>query len=137
MKKLALIFLFALIGIAPMHAQEGPLGIAISQAPEAATGICFGEDANQTIACAQQDCMDQSGFDAIDCPVSNWCSPAGWTVDVFVQHQEGPHWHQYSCGWQSREQAEASVKITCSSEWFIECEAVNFWSPQGEQENLL
>ena len=130
---LAPVILALNILVSPALAQEGPQGVAISQAPEAAIGICFGDDAAKTIACAQNDCMTQTGFEAIDCPVTDWCYAAGWTLDVFVQSKEGLHWHEYSCGWATREQAELSAKIICQPDWILGCMPVILWSPEGER----
>ncbi|MCB1518314.1 MAG: hypothetical protein KDJ19_11950 [Hyphomicrobiaceae bacterium] len=117
-------------------AQEGPLAFAAAQAPEAGTGICVEHGMGDTLACAVSKCMTESGLGMEDCQVDAYCMPAGWSVDVFMQHQEGPHWHTFLCGWQSREQAMSAVEIACNSDWLIECSAVRVWSPEGNEESL-
>ena len=128
---------FLVILIAPSFAQDSIQGIAITQAPEAATGICYGEDASQTIACAQADCVAQSGLKTEDCFLTNWCAPAGWTLDVFLQSNEGLHWHEFSCGWSTRKQAELSAKIICQREFIRMCTPVVVWSPEGQRIELF
>lgn len=115
-------------------AQE--IGIAVSQAPEAGTGVCFAEDAKSGFACAQAQCAEEGGY-LEDCQPNLWCLPAAWSIDIFMQHQEGPHWHDFSCGWQTREQAEAAVEIKCAADWLIECAAVRIWTPDGEEIDLF
>lgn len=121
---------------APAMAQPAPTGMAVSQAPEAGEGLCFGTQADEAIACAQQKCMEETGFGPVDCPVTNWCLPMGWTADFFMQHIEGPHWHTFSCGWQSRELAEDAAYLLCASDWLMECTLVRLWDPQGNQIEL-
>lgn len=114
-------------------AQDGPLAFAAVQAPEAGTGICHDTSTKGAISCATQLCMTESGLGEEDCQLNTVCSPAGWSVDIFQQHQEGPHWHMFSCGWQTRAQAEAAGAIACISDWLIECAIVRIWNPQGEE----
>lgn len=118
-------------------AQSGLTGIAITQAPEAGGGMCYGEDAADTIACAQADCVTQTELEIKDCFVTNWCAPAGWTLDVFIQSKDGPHWHEFSCGWPTREQAELSAKIICQAEHILGCMPVVVWSPAGQRIELF
>lgn len=106
-------------------------GFGVSQAPEAGTGVCFGDNADSTMACARKKCMAQSGLSAADCPRILWCFPAGWTADIFMQHREGIHWHEYLCGWDSRETLQSAVDLKCKKEFLIECSAVQIWSPEG------
>jgi len=108
-------------------------GIAVAQAPEAALGMCFGEDPHQAISCAQDMCMRETGFGPEDCPVTNWCFPAYWSADVFMQHREGLHWHEILCGWQNRDDLEAAIAIKCAAEWLIECTPVALWNPDGDE----
>ncbi len=130
--------LFGIFAFSPIAlAQSGLTGIAITQAPEAGGGMCYGEDAATAIACAQADCVKQTGLDIEDCIVTNWCAPAGWTLDVFIQSQDGPHWHNFSCGWSSREQAELSAKITCQADYIMGCMPVVVWSPTGQSFELF
>jgi len=106
-------------------------GIAVSQAPEAGTGVCFGDSADAAMACARKKCMAESGLGPADCPRVLWCFPAGWSADIFMQHREGIHWHDYLCGWDSREKLQSAVALKCKNDFLIECSAVQIWSPQG------
>lgn len=114
---------------------QGPVGIAFAEAPEMGSGVCVAGNPDAGFACAREKCM-QGGAEARDCLRVAWCYPAGWSVDVFMQHREGPHWHEYSCGWASREAAEKAVQIKCgppATEQLIECAAMRFWDPQGTE----
>jgi hypothetical protein len=128
----AALSLLLLIGPAPLMAQEQQ-GVAIAQAPEAGVGICFGENAQETMACAQAECMDMSGLGEEDCKVNLWCFPHGWVVDIFMQHQEGPHWHSYTCDANSRWQIDNIVEVKCSQKGLIDCTPVQIWDFDGNE----
>ena len=74
-------------------AQDGPIGIAFAEAPEQSSGVCTGQSTDKTLACAREKCVE-GGAMAQDCLRVKWCYPAGWSADLFVQHQEGLHWHE-------------------------------------------
>lgn len=128
--------LFTLAALcSPASAQEGPLGVAFAQAPEAGGGVCFSRSADQGLACARAKCVANSGLEPADCLRVAWCFPAGWSGDIFLQHKEGPHWHQVLCGWQSREDLMAAAKVACEgsqSQYLIECAVVQVWDPEGK-----
>ena len=96
----------------PATAQDGPKGIAFVEAPEQSGGVCFAGNLDRGFACAREKCVE-GGAEARDCLRVAWCYPAGWSVDVFMQHREGPHWHEYLCGWTSRAAAEKAAAIKC------------------------
>lgn len=111
------------------------MGIAFVQAPEQGGGICLAESAEKGFECAIAQCTD-SGALAEDCLKTNWCHPAGWSVDIFVQHNEGPHWHEVICGLPSQNAALATAEIACDKEerpYLIECSAVQLYDPMGMQ----
>jgi hypothetical protein len=122
--------------IFPALAQDGPLGIAYVQAPEMGGGVCFGVDARQTIDCAQQICVRDTGLEAADCIIEGWCSPMRWTADIFVQHSEGPHWHAIQCGWSSEAKMYEAVALFCTEDYFLECSVTRVWNPQGEPQEV-
>lgn len=108
-------------------------GIAFSQAPEQAAGVCFGGNPNQALQCARDKCA-AAGAAPRDCLRVKWCYPAGWSADLFLQHQEGPHWHEYLCGWDSREAVVKAAELACDKgrrSYLIECAVVRLWSPEG------
>ena len=114
--------------------QDGPQGVAFVEAPEQSSGMCFGANPDKAFACARKKCM-QNGTLRSDCLRVKWCYPAGWSADLFLQHKEGQHWHEYLCGWQSREDLEAAAKIMCEGslkEDLIECAVVGMWNDDGE-----
>lgn len=118
--------------------ESGPKGIAFVQAPEQSSGMCLGDNAKEAFACAVQQCVD-GGALAEDCIETNWCDPAGWSVDFFVQHEEGPHWHEIICGLDSKETAKALEPVICDRtrrNHLIECAAVRLISPQGKEQNI-
>lgn len=118
-------------GPAPAHA-EGMLGIAFVQAPEAGGGVATGTTPDVAIAAAIAQCTHTA--EAEDCIVTNWCQPAGWSIDLFVMHQEGPHWHEVVCGLPSRELAESVAELLCDlsgREWLMLCELVQLYDDTG------
>ncbi|WP_422369734.1 hypothetical protein [Hoeflea sp.] len=121
--------------IAPVQAQDGPIGIAFAQAPEQSTGVCTGQNTDKTLACAREKCAE-GGAMAQDCLRVKWCYPAGWSADLFVQHKAGVHWHEYLCGWDSKESVMAAVAVACDlklREMITDCKAVRFWDAQGKE----
>lgn len=116
-------------------AQDGPVGIAISAAPEMGSGVCFADNLDKAFACAREKCAGESDFPE-DCFRVRWCYPAGWSADLFVQNQEGFHSHDYMCGWTDREALEAAIAIMCDTErypYLMECNAVQMWDPEGNE----
>lgn len=116
-------------------AQDGPVGIAFAQAPEQSSGVCTGQSTDKTLACARAKCVD-GGAMAQDCLRVKWCYPAGWSADLFVQHKEGLHWHEYLCGWDSKEAVMAAIDVTCDRQrrgYIMECSAVRFWDNNGQE----
>ncbi len=109
------------------------MGMAVAQAAEAGLGVCFSPDAADAIACAQNECMAQSGLGLEDCVASLWCYPHGWAADIFMQHREGPHWHKFVCDQQDRETLEALVAFECDRDYLVECAAVRIWDPDGAE----
>ncbi|MEX0347215.1 MAG: hypothetical protein AB3N20_19995 [Rhizobiaceae bacterium] len=108
-------------------------GIAFSEAVEQSSGVCFGDNPVDAMQCARDKCA-AGGAEARDCLRVKWCYPAGWSADIFLQHQEGPHWHEYLCGWDSRESVLRAAEVACDRSlrsYLIECSAVRLWSPEG------
>jgi hypothetical protein len=128
----------ALTSATPVCA-EGPAGIAFVQAVEQSHGVCTGETPEKAFACAMKQCIE-NGTLAEDCIPMKWCMPAGWSADIFKQHKEGPHWHDYLCGWDSESDLDAAIKVACegsSVEYLIECTAVAKWRPDGSVMELM
>jgi hypothetical protein len=130
----------ALIGAAAagvagaQEAPVGPVGIGFAVAPEQSAGHCVGANAEATLGCARSRCAETEGVAPSDCLRVKWCFPAGWSADVFMQHREGPHWHEYLCGWDSREAVEAAAWLSCDRDrrdYLIECALVQMWDPDG------
>ncbi len=120
-------FLMCLPGVAEAQ------GIAFSEAVEQSSGVCLGDNPVDAMQCARDKCV-AGGAEARDCLRVKWCYPAGWSADIFLQHQEGPHWHEYLCGWDSRESVLKAAEVTCDRSlrsYLIECSAVRLWSPEG------
>ena len=125
--------LAACIAAPQAAAQDGPAGIAFVQAPEQGGGVCTGATMDEAFSCAVALCMETGAADE-DCLRTNWCQPAGWSVDVFVQHREGPHWHEVACGLANRAIAEAVGEAICDREardYLIECATVQVYDPEG------
>lgn len=114
-------------------AQDHPPGIAFAQAPEQSLGVAVGSDPAATIAAAVADCV-AGGALAADCIPTNWCQPAGWSVDVFVQHVEGLHWHEVVCGLPGEAVALSVAAALCDRDdrpWIAHCDLVQVHDPQG------
>lgn len=108
-------------------------GIGFAEAPEQSSGFCFGDNPVDTLQCARDKCADGAA-ESSDCLRVKWCFPAGWSADIFLQHREGPHWHEYLCGWDSKDAVLKAVDVACDRsrrEYLIECAAVRLWSPEG------
>ena len=122
------------LSAAAVQAQEGGRkAIAFVQAPEMGAGVCVESDTDGAIDCAMKQCM-KSAATAEDCHVNTTCYPANWSVDVFMMADGGPHWHQYSCGWQTRELALKAAELACSDAKennLIECSAVQLIDEEG------
>jgi hypothetical protein len=114
----------------------GPTGIAFVEAPEMSFGVCAADNPDKAFACARERCV-KGGAPTNACARRAWCYPSGWSVDVFMQHKEGPHWHQYSCGWPSLEAAKKAAEVLCDRElapYLMECTPVRFFNPSGVEQ---
>lgn len=114
-------------------AQGGPDGIAFVQAPEQSWGVAMGATPAEAFARATAQCVE-GGALAEDCLQTNWCQPAGWSVDLFVMHQEGIHWHEVVCGLPNEEIAQAVAAEICDKaarEMIIECDLVQVYDHDG------
>ena len=112
---------------------DGPAGIAFVQAPEQSSGMALAATPADAFAAATAICME-SGAYAEDCIPTNWCQPAGWSVDAFVMHQAGNHWHEVVCGLASGEVAQAVGDAICDKAvrpYITECLVVQLYDPQG------
>jgi len=117
----------------PVLAQDGSFGIAFVQAPEQSSGIGMGATPAEAFAAATAQCVEGGAY-AEDCLQTNWCSPAGWSVDMFVMHQEGIHWHEVVCGLASQEVAQAVGEAVCdlsSRPYITECLITQIYDPEG------
>ena len=116
---------------------EGPDGVAFAEAPENSAGHCFGGDPETAFACAREACLaGGDGLRASDCKRVKWCFPARWSGDVALQNREGPHWHEYLCGWDSRAAVEAAAALSCDRTRrsdLVECALTRVWDPEGRE----
>lgn len=128
------VVLMACLGfVLPAAAQDWPMGIAFVQAPEMASGMAMGRAPEGAFAAATAQCV-AGGARAEDCIPTNWCQPAGWSIDLFVMHQEGFHWQEVVCGLPSRGLAERVAEELCAPEardWLIECRLVQLYNEIG------
>jgi hypothetical protein len=134
-KRLQFIVIAAALTAVPANAQDEPRGIAFVQAPEQGGGVCTGATPEEGFACAVEQCM-ADGARNEDCIRTNWCQPAGWSVDIFVQHSEGPHWHEVICGMPSEAIAKAAAAHVCDTSergYLIECSVVQVYDPEGKE----
>jgi hypothetical protein len=120
--------------VLPGLALAQPMGIAFVQAPEQSSGRAMGETPEAAFAAATQACVE-GGALAEDCVQTNWCAPAGWSIDIFAQHTEGPHWHETVCGLPSEPVARAVAAQICdraARPYLIECALVAVIDPEGQ-----
>jgi hypothetical protein len=113
-------------------AQDGLRGIAFVEAVEQSSGMCFADNLDKAFACAKEKCSERAS--PKDCLRVKWCYPALWSADLFVQHKDGPHWHELLCGWNTREDLQSAIDIACKGsrrDQLIECDAVQIWDGKG------
>ena len=123
-----------LLSPAPALAFGAPAGIAFVQAPEQSSGMAMAGSPSEGLAMATAQCTE-GGAEAEDCIPTNWCQPAGWTIDLFVMHQEGLHWHEVICGLPSRPVAMQVAEVLCDSTLrpeLVDCMVVQVFDPEGE-----
>ncbi|MEL6436058.1 MAG: hypothetical protein AAFP99_04595 [Pseudomonadota bacterium] len=117
------------------QAQDGLLGIAFVQAPEMGGGVAVDTDMERAFDKATEECMS-NGAEARDCLRANWCQPAGWSVDLFLQHEEGVHWHEVVCGFATEAIARAAVANLCDTtdrSYIVACLMVQLYDPKGTE----
>lgn len=117
----------------PGLAAAQPMGIAFVQAPEQSSGQAMGATPAEAFSTATQICVD-GGAMAEDCLPIAWCFPAGWSIDIFAQHSEGPHWHETLCGLPSEPVARAVAAQLCDRDarpYLMECALVAMIDPEG------
>ncbi|QQA44039.1 hypothetical protein [Pelagovum pacificum] len=123
---------FALAAIAaagPAAAQS----VAFAQAPEMSNGTAFAATVGEAIDQAVAQCVEGGAMEE-DCIVTTACADAGYSIDIFLQHQEGIHWHETFCGLADQPVAEAVAESVCDSTlrpYLIECMLVQVWDPDG------
>ncbi len=118
----------------PLQAQENRRkAIAYAQAYEVSSGLCVEKDTASAIDCAVKQCVDGGGI-AEYCDVNASCYPARWSVDIFMMADGGPHWHTFSCGWQTKELALKAAELACSNakqDNLVECSVVQLIDEDG------
>ena len=135
-RRLHLLILPSLLLALPAAAQDAPKGIAFVQAPEQGSGVCVGSTPEEGFSCAVAQCMESGAADE-DCIRTNWCQPTGWSVDIFVQHQEGLHWHEVICGLPTEAVARKAAEAACDPkerDYVTECSMVQMYDPEGTKQ---
>ena len=126
-----LITLIALWGfVAGPAFADDTVGIAFVQAPEQSSATCFSDNLSKAFNCAKKKCAKRDGVSPRDCLRQAWCYPSLWSADLFLQHREGPHWHEVLCGWSSRDDLLAAAKLRCEGSAradLAECTIVDSW----------
>jgi hypothetical protein len=123
----------AVLGAGAAVAEEPVGAIAYAQAPEQSGGVGTGATVEEAIAAAMAECV-AGGAPEENCFITAACEPAGWSMDVFVQHQEGPHWHEMICGIAEEGMIEGLAAAVCDPAvrpWLIECAVVQVRDPAG------
>jgi hypothetical protein len=127
--------LFSLVGAAlTVTDTQARNAIAFSQAPEMSSGTCVGKSIRKALDCAKKKCIEGGGT-AEDCLGTTACFPAGWSIDIFVQQKDGPHWHEVHCGFDSKETALQASKSVCDPNRrkdLIQCSVVTIYNEDGK-----
>lgn len=134
MRRLVTILCVTLPALGVQAQEGGRNAIAYVQAPEMSSGLCVEKDTASAIDCAVKQCIEGGGT-VEDCQVNATCSPGGFSVDVFMMADGGPHWHQFSCGWQTRDLALKAAELACSNaqqDGLTECTAVQLIDEDGK-----
>lgn len=124
----AVLLLLSLLATSPALAQA----VAFAQAPEQSSGTGFADTIEGAISAAVAHCVE-GGASEQDCQITAACSYAGWSIDLFVQHNEGIHWHEIYCGIPDETTARAMAEAACKMEnrpYLIECALVQLWNVQ-------
>lgn len=125
----------ALLCVTAAAQAAGPTGIAFVYAPEMGSGVCNAGTPEKAFACAREKCIREGG-NMQACKRVAWCFPARWSVDVFLQSDDGFHWHEFSCGLDSRETAQKVADAQCDRKtrpYLRECTVTRFFDPNGKQ----
>lgn len=131
--------LFLLFSGTALAQQAGRNGIAYVQAPEMAIGVCTGKSASEAFDCARKQCIETGGTKE-DCQELAYCFPARWSIDVFMMAEGGPHWHEFYCGWETREQALKAAAVACDKSerpGLSECMGVTLYDEEGNAEKAF
>lgn len=132
MRRLALI-----LSMLPLPVLAQPLGVAFIQAPEQYSGVFTAPDLREATVRGTAECL-AAGAMAEDCAVQSWCHPAGWSIDIFAQHQEGLHWHEFHCGLPDEATAMAVGETLCdrtNRPYLTECLVVQLYDPEGQAQH--
>jgi hypothetical protein len=134
MRRLVTILCVTLSAVAVQAQESGRKAIAYVQAPEMSSGLCVEKDTASAIDCAMKQCIEGGGT-AEACEINATCSPGNWSIDIFMMADGGPHWHQFSCGWQTKELAIKAADLACSNaaeDGLVECSAVQLIDEDGK-----
>jgi hypothetical protein len=115
-------------------ATEGRGAVGFAQAPELSSGVCFAATASKALDCAKKKCIKDGGT-AEDCQETTACYPARWSIDIFAQSTEGPHWHETFCGFDSKVAAVQASKTICNLKRrkdLSECSLVMIYDENGK-----
>ncbi|EAR50861.1 hypothetical protein OG2516_00120 [Oceanicola granulosus HTCC2516] len=113
---------------APASAQS----IAFAQAVEQSDGMAVADTADAAIAEARAQCVEGGAMEQ-DCLIVA-CDHAGYSIDVFVQHQAGNHWHETFCGLPDEDVARAVGETLCDTSlrpYIMECMLTQIWDWNG------
>ncbi len=127
------LILAALVLIVNFAVTDAFAGVAIVQAPEQSSGICAGPTSAKAFDCAVKKCV-AGGAAKGDCLEMAFCR-SGWTVDIFMQSPDGPHWHEYYCGWNDKATAIKAGKLVCNpgrKKTLVSCNPVQLIDPNGK-----
>jgi len=111
-------------------------GIAYVQIPEQGGYYCIGKNYEQATSCAVNKCI-KAGGNKSDCVVMTWCGEAQWSMELFLQIKQGPHWNEFLCGLASKAEVKSVEAAICRSrqKQFDACMLTLMIDPSGKEVN--
>jgi hypothetical protein len=112
-------------------AQDDVEGIAIAQSPAQGFFACHGGNADRTLACAREKCVEAGGD---PCYRVRWCFPAGWAGAMAYLANREVTQTVFLCGAPTGQALVRMLAAQCASlEAYSECRLAVAWSPEGTE----
>lgn len=88
----------------------------------------------QAISCAVSKCIKAGGNETY-CIIMTWCGDARWSMELFLQSKQGPHWNEFVCGLESKAEVRSVEAAICKSrqKQFDACMTSRMIDPSGKE----